>query len=71
MESQLSASTPPAAVVNRTPGQLFGEGLQVIQLQRWEANRRHCNGLPTLCHHSDLKWHQVAVLTSLLICPRA
>lgn len=29
MESQLSASTPPGAVVNRMPAQLFGEGLQV------------------------------------------
>lgn len=32
IECQLSASTPPAAAVNRTPGQLFGEGLQAAML---------------------------------------
>lgn len=70
MESQQSASTPPGAVVNRTPAQLFLEGLQVIQLQRCEENHHQCNW-PLLCCHSDLIWHQVTALTSLLICPHA
>lgn len=43
MESQLGASTPPGAVVNRTPGQLFGEGLQEIQPQCCEENHHQCN----------------------------
>lgn len=71
MESQLSASTPPAVAVNRTPGQLFGGGLQATQLQRCEANHRQCNRPPALCRHAGFKWRQVAVLNSLLICPPA
>lgn len=70
MESQLSASTPLGAAVNRTPGQLFDESLQTIQLQCREENHHQCNW-PLSSAVTDLKWHQMTALTSLFICPHA
>lgn len=43
MEIEQSASTPPAAAAKGMPGQLFGEALQVIQLQCYEADRHQCD----------------------------